>query len=135
MILNKRCEQAGSNSPQWASLQRRGESTLSKMKVNDYIKEYDENEGAKLYEHEIQKSKQSWYEQMFHMVQNPLLLFLMMFIFQMHIIKRILIFSIGRFTGKLVFREDGTMTVLGMILKSMVFTGIYFFLNFLLAIV
>ena len=55
--------------------------SLSKIKIKDYIKEYDENEGERLYEHETKKAKEEWYQSLFHRVQYPFLLFLIFFIF------------------------------------------------------
>lgn len=108
---------------------------LSKIKVNDYIKEYDETEGQKLYEHELEKAKQKWHEQLFQTMQSPILLFILLFIFQMYSVKRLMIFAIGRFTGTWIFREDGNMTVLGMILKSAIFTILYMILTWIMYII
>lgn len=108
---------------------------LSKIKVNDYIKEYDETEGVRLYEHELEKSRKKWHEQLYQDAQNPLLLFLLLFVFQMHVIKRVMMFYIGRFTGKWIFRDDGTITVLGMLLKSLLFTATYVGMTWTLAII
>lgn len=111
--------------------------SLSKIKVRDYIKEYDETEGQRLYEHETEKAKKEWYNDLFHSFQNPILLFLIFYISQMQVIKRLFIFIFHRFgyIGKWVITEDGSVTNLGMIFKAILFSGIYLILNFILSII
>ena len=104
---------------------------LSKIKVRDYIKEYDENEGARLYEHETKKAKEVWYKELFHQSQFPLLLFLVFFIFQMQITKRTFTLIFSRF-GKWILNDAGEATNLGMILKASIFTLVYLVIHWVL---
>lgn len=110
---------------------------LSKIKVRDYIKEYDETEGSRLYDHEVEKAQREWYDIIFHSAQNPLLVFFIFFIFQMQVIKRVLIIvfdRLGKF-GKWFIDDTGNLTTSGMIFKSSIFTTIYMTIHWFLKVV
>jgi ribosomal protein S18 len=107
---------------------------LKKIKVRDYIKEYDETEGQRLYEHEVEKARQTWYETVFHAIKNPILVFLFFLLFQMNFVKRIMLATLGRFTGNWLFNEEGNFTTLGITVKASIFTSVFVFLNWLLVV-
>ena len=108
---------------------------LDKIKVNDYIKEYDETEGAKIHEHELEKARKTWYERVFHSIKNPILVFLFFIIFQMQFVKTMMMATLGRFTGKWLFSEDGNFTTLGLIVKTSIFTAAFVLLNWILTVI
>jgi hypothetical protein len=53
----------------------------------------------------------------------------------MNFVKQFMMFSLGRFTGKWLFNEDGTMTTIGLIVKSSIFTFVFVSLSWLLTVI
>lgn len=92
-------------------------------RVNDYIKEYDASESHRVREHEVAKHRQYWVEETLRSYQIPLLLAVLYFVFQMHMVSRVLFLYLGKLG--LFYQDDGSLNVNGMILKSTLFAGVY----------
>jgi len=91
--------------------------------VEDYIKKYDDSESATVRDHEIKKYRKDWMESIFHSYQQPLLLIVLYFIFQMHVFSRLMFYYLGKW--KILFKEDGALSLYGIVMKSVLFTGTY----------
>jgi len=92
-------------------------------RVNDYIKEYDASESHRVREHEVAKHRQYWVEETLRSYQIPLLLAVLYFVFQMHVVSRVLFLYLGKLG--LFYQDDGSLNVNGMLMKSALFAGVY----------
>jgi hypothetical protein len=108
-------------------------SSESLVKVNDYIKEYDEIESKRIREHEVIKHRQFWLEETMRSYQIPFLLGILFFIFNMNFLSNILFVYLGKW--KWFYQEDGHMTTNGLILKSCLFAAVYWSIQFILHVV
>jgi len=55
--------------------------------------------------------------------QIPLLLAVLYFVFQMHVVSRVLFLYLGKLG--LFYQDDGSLNVNGMLVKSLMFAGVY----------
>jgi hypothetical protein len=97
-------------------------------KVNDYIKEYDDLESKRIREHEITKHRQYWLEETLRSYQIPFLIGILFFLFQMNVVSRLLFVYLGKWG----YQEDGQMNTTGLVLKSVLFAGVYWAIQFIL---
>lgn len=91
--------------------------------TSDYIHEYEENNYHKIKEHETKKMFEKKTAYWFDEFQNPIIIFLLYFIFQLPVINT-MIFK--RFTFLSIYREDGNFNLLGLILKSSLFASTFY---------
>ena len=106
---------------------------LPPKRVQQYIQEYDDTESTKIQHHQSTKKQRDWYESLFHHYQHSLFICLLYFIFQMHVISRIMSTYLGKWTW--LYLTDGQLSVYGMALKSMIFTAIYVIFTTILDVV
>ena len=94
--------------------------------TSDYIHEYEENHYHKIKEHEAKKMREKKAVYWFDEFQNPIIIFLLYFIFQLPIINT-MIFK--KFTFLSIYREDGNFNLVGLILKSVLFASSFYSLH------
>lgn len=94
--------------------------------TSDYIHEYEENHYHKIKEHEAKKMREKKAVYWFDEFQNPIIIFLLYFIFQLPIINT-MIFK--KFTFLSIYREDGNFNLVGLILKSALFASSFYSLH------
>ena len=91
--------------------------------TSDYIHEYEENNHHKMKEHEAKKMREKKAVYWFDEFQNPIIIFLLYFIFQLPIINT-MIFK--KFTFLSIYREDGNFNLMGLLLKSSLFASSFY---------
>lgn len=91
--------------------------------TSDYIHEYEENNYHKIKEHEAKKMREKKAVYWFDEFQNPIIILLLYFIFQLPIINT-MIFK--KFTFLSIYREDGNFNLLGLLLKSALFASSFY---------
>ena len=97
---------------------------IPKPKVtSDYIREYQETTDKKIREYETNKKMERRTESLFDEIQMPILVVLIYFIFQLPIINT-LIFK--KFAFLSIYNEDGNFNLTGLLLKSILFGGLYY---------
>ena len=105
-------------------------SPESTIKVNNYIKEYDDMESKRIREHEITKYRHYWMEDTLRSYQIPFLIGVLFFIFQMNTVSRVLFLYLGKW--RFFYQEDGNMSIYGMVFKSALFACSYWAIQFVL---
>ena len=90
--------------------------------TSDYIQEYQVSQDRQIREYEEKKMREKTREHWLDMIQWPVLVGLLYFVFQLPIINT-LIFK--RFSFLSIYREDGNFNLLGLTLKSSVFAVLY----------
>lgn len=97
---------------------------IPKPKVtSDYIREYQETTDKKIREYETNKKMERRTESLFDEIQMPILVVLIYFIFQLPIINT-MIFK--KFAFLSIYKEDGNFNLTGLLLKSILFGGLYY---------
>jgi hypothetical protein len=97
---------------------------IPKPKVTaDYIREYQETTDKKIKEYETNKKMERRTESLFDEIQMPILVVLIYFIFQLPIINT---FIFKKFAFLSIYKEDGNFNLTGLLLKSILFGGLYY---------
>jgi hypothetical protein len=97
---------------------------IPKPKVTaDYIREYQETTDKKIRDYENSKKMEKRTESLFDEIQMPILVVLIYFIFQLPIINT-LVFK--KFAFLSIYKEDGNFNLTGLLLKSILFGGLYY---------
>jgi hypothetical protein len=97
--------------------------------TSDYIQEYQVSQDRQIREYEEKKMREKTREHWLDMIQWPILVGLLYFVFQLPIINT-LVFK--RFSFLTIYREDGNFNLLGLTLKSAVFAVLYLGLQYVL---
>jgi len=97
--------------------------------TSDYIQEYQVSQDRQIREYEEKKMREKTREHWLDMVQWPVLVGLLYFVFQLPIINT-LVFK--RFSFLSIYREDGNFNLLGLTLKSAVFAVLYLGVQYVL---
>ena len=100
--------------------------------TSDYIQEYQTSQDRQIREYEEKKMREKTREHWLDMVQWPILVGLLYFVFQLPIINT-LIFK--RFSFLTIYREDGNFNLVGLTLKSAVFAILYLGLQYFLRLI
>lgn len=90
--------------------------------TSDYIQEYQVSQDRQIREYEEKKMREKTREHWLDIIQWPILVGLLYFVFQLPIINT-LIFK--RFSFLSIYRDDGNFNLLGLTLKSTVFAILY----------
>jgi hypothetical protein len=88
----------------------------------DYIRDYDEKMDLKMQKHEQEKYRKEKAEDIFALLQTPIFVALLYFIFQMPIFNRLLYRTLSFLP---LFKEDGHLNLAGMLFKSIAFGLIF----------
>ena len=90
--------------------------------TSDYIQEYQVSQDRQIREYEEKKMREKKREHWLDIIQWPVLVGLLYFVFQLPIINT-LVFK--RFSFLTIYRDDGNFNLLGLTLKSAVFAIVY----------
>jgi hypothetical protein len=91
--------------------------------TSDYIQDYQESTDRKIREHEEKKIREKKAASWFDEFQIPIMISLLYFIFQLPIINTVIF---KRFSFLSIYREDGNFNLLGLTLKSIIFSSIFY---------
>jgi len=88
-------------------------------------KKYDldikENEDEVIQQYKNYKNNEQWYEQYYNLLQTPLLIAILFFLFQIPVVKKTFVTNLPFFV-----KADGNLNLNGMIVYSLLFASIYF---------
>jgi len=91
--------------------------------TSDYIKDLQKETDSKIREHENKKSRERIRETWLDELQIPIMICLLFFVFQLPIVNT-MVFK--RFSFLSIYNEDGNFNLLGLTIKSVVFTALYY---------
>lgn len=97
------------------------------QQVSDYMKQYDNINNSKIQAHHSQKAKEQALDDWMDKLQLPILVALLFFIFQMPFLDR-MIFQ--RLSFLSIHTTDGNYNTNGMILRSVLFGGLYYLIQY-----
>lgn len=94
--------------------------------TKDYIKDYQQTQDRQIREYEEKKMREKVREHWLESLQWPILVGLVYFVFQLPIVNTVIF---KRFSFLSIYREDGNFNMIGLTLKSVLFAGVYVFIQ------
>jgi Fe2+ transport system protein B len=95
-----------------------------KAQKNDYVRDYEDMTEKNLKEYEEKNRKEKMIDRILTEFQTPVFIIILFFLFQLPIINT-MIFK--RFSFLSIYNTDGNFNMIGLVLKSIIFGGLYYF--------